>query len=157
MSDQAFGCTERTHVLYVDRNGDQQYYKLKADETWLEEYDLINPGARTPYEAAHGLTNMHAVTSPQVGSYTTQPELFSTMDPPGFVNRAVLAGNASASVGAGTTPSGAACTVSECLLENKDRAVCDKCGYVGFDCDNWVGGLGRLCSYCCGEHFAGLR
>lgn len=79
------------------------------------------------------------------------------VDPAGFIHSVEHAGNVNASVGAGTTLSGAVCIASECLLDNADRAVCNKCGYVGFDCDNWIGGLGRLCSYCCSEHFAGLR
>lgn len=86
---------------------------------------------------------------------TVTPDMIAYRDPAAFVNRAEPAGNVNASVGAGTTPSDAACIVSECLLDNEDRVVCNKCGYVSFDCNNWIGGLGRVCDYCATEHYAG--
>ncbi|BDD79875.1 hypothetical protein [Burkholderia phage FLC9] len=75
---------------------------------------------------------------------------------PGLVNAAEPAGNASASVLAGTTNSGAAGIVSEDLLANEDRVACAQCGYLTFDCDNWIGGKGRVCGFCASEHFGGM-
>jgi hypothetical protein len=73
--------------------------------------------------------------------------------PSGIVNAAEPAGNVSASAFAGTTNSGAAGIVRDDLLENEDRVACNVCGYLSWDTDNWVGGLGRVCSMCASDHF----
>jgi hypothetical protein len=74
----------------------------------------------------------------------------------GIVNIAEPAGNGSASAFAGTTNSGAAGIVSEDLLTNEDRVTCDNCGYLTFDCNNWIGGKGRVCSFCASDHFGSM-
>lgn len=48
-------------------------------------------------------------------------------------------------------------TVSDDLLTNEERVVCNKCSYVSFECNNWIAGLGRVCNYCASEHFGSIR
>lgn len=85
------------------------------------------------------------------------PHLRLVHSAPGLVDAAEPAGNANASVFAGTTNSGAAGIVSEDLLTNEDRVTCSQCGYLTFDCNNWIGGKGRVCGFCASEHFGTMN
>lgn len=47
--------------------------------------------------------------------------------------------------------------VGDDILTNEDRSECNVCHWVGFDVNNWIGGLGRVCDCCASDHFKKQR